>query len=125
MQGFAAARLPLAFQPGTDFRYGFSIDVLGYIIQLVAGQPFDEFLQERIFSPLGMPDTTFWVPPEKMPHLAAVYQPDCDGRLKAFEPFGIRPYHAALPQTFWWWWAGLHDRRLFPLRPDAVEQRRA
>ena len=89
MQGFAAARLPLAFQPGTDFRYGFSIDVLGYIIQLASGQAFDEFLQERIFTPLGMSDTAFWVPSEKMPRLAAVYQPDNDGRLKAFEPFGF------------------------------------
>ena len=51
MQAFARAHLPLAFQPGTDFRYSFSIDVLGYIIQLAAGQAFDEFLQERIFAP--------------------------------------------------------------------------
>src|SRR5512136_2695998 len=75
MQGFARARLPLAFQPGTDFRYGFSIDVLGYIVQLASGQLFEEYLQERIFTPLGMPDTAFWVPPEKLPRLAKIYGP--------------------------------------------------
>ena len=88
MQAFAQARLPLAFQPGTDFRYSFSIDVLGYIIQLASGQPFDEFLQERIFAPLGMPDTAFWVPPEKVDRFAAIYGPAEGGGLKVVEPFG-------------------------------------
>jgi CubicO group peptidase (beta-lactamase class C family) len=81
MQGFARARLPLAFQPGTDFRYSFSIDVLGYIIQLASGQPFEEFLQERIFTPLGMPDTAFWVPPDKIDRLATTYGPDGSSKL--------------------------------------------
>ena len=86
MQAFAGARLPLAFQPGTGFRYSFSIDVLGYIIQLASGQLFEEFLQERIFAPLGMPDTAFWVPPEKAARLALIYGPCEEAGLKVVEP---------------------------------------
>jgi CubicO group peptidase (beta-lactamase class C family) len=88
MQGFARARLPLAFQPGTDFRYSFSIDLLGYVIQLAAGRPFEEFLQTRIFAPLGMIDTAFWVPPEKMGRFAVTYTPASSGGLKPIEPLG-------------------------------------
>jgi CubicO group peptidase (beta-lactamase class C family) len=86
VQTFAEARLPLAFQPGTGFRYSLSIDVLGYIIQLAAGQLFEEFLQERIFTPLGMPDTAFWVPPEKAGRLALIYGPCEEGVLKVVVP---------------------------------------
>jgi len=88
MQAFAQARLPLAFQPGTDFRYSFSIDVLGYIIQLASGLPFEDFLQERMFAPLGMVDTAFWVPPDKVARLAALYGPAEAGGLKVAEPPG-------------------------------------
>ncbi len=89
MQNFSHARLPLAFQPGTDFRYSFSIDVLGYIIQVASGQPFEEFLQEHIFSPLGMSDTAFWVPPEKLDRFATTYGPAEDRGLKALQ---LPPY---------------------------------
>jgi CubicO group peptidase (beta-lactamase class C family) len=91
MQAFAGAGLPLAFQPGTDFRYSFSIDVLGYIIQLAAGQAFEDFLQERIFTPLGMPDTAFWVPPEKAARLALIYGPGKEGVLQVVEPEHSNP----------------------------------
>jgi len=91
MQAFAQARLPLAFHPGTGFRYSFSIDVLGYVLQLASGQPFDEFLKERIFTPLGMPDTDFWVPPEKADRLAVIYGPDGNGRLKPVKGFLPEP----------------------------------
>jgi CubicO group peptidase (beta-lactamase class C family) len=85
MQAFMDARLPLAFHPGADFRYSFSIDVLGYIVQLASGLPFDQFLQERIFTPLGMPDTAFWVPPEKMERFATTYGPKPGGGLTALQ----------------------------------------
>ncbi len=88
MQALAGARLPLAFQPGTDFRYSFSIDLLGYIIQVASGQPFEDFLQERIFAPLGMTDTAFWVPPEKLNRLAVTYGPAEGGGLKVVKPLG-------------------------------------
>jgi CubicO group peptidase (beta-lactamase class C family) len=77
--------LPLAFHPGTAFRYSFSIDVLGYIIQLTSGMPFEDFLQERVFAPLGMVDTAFWVPPEKADRLAAIYGPAEEGGLKPLD----------------------------------------
>ena len=83
---FAEARLPLAFQPGTAFRYSFSIDILGYVIQLASGRPFEEFLQDRIFGPLGMVDTAFWVPPEKVGRLALTYTPCEGGGLKVVPP---------------------------------------
>jgi CubicO group peptidase (beta-lactamase class C family) len=77
--------LPLAFHPGTAFRYSFSIDVLGHIIQLASGMPFEDFLQERVFAPLGMVDTAFWVPPEKADRLAAIYGPAEEGGLKPLD----------------------------------------
>ena len=85
------ARLPLAFHPGTAFRYSLSIDVLGYIIQLASGLPFEDFLRERVFAPLGMLDTAFWVPPEKVERLAAIYGPAQEGGLKPLdEPLTAR-----------------------------------
>jgi CubicO group peptidase (beta-lactamase class C family) len=87
----ALAKLPLASHPGTIFRYSVAIDVLGYLVQLVADQPFDAFLKEKIFDPLGMVDTDFWVPPEKASRLSAVYGPGDDGGLKVVEaPQGSR-----------------------------------
>jgi CubicO group peptidase (beta-lactamase class C family) len=81
----AFAKLPLAYHPGTAYRYSVAIDVLGYLVQLVSGQPFDEFLQERIFAPLGMPDTGFWVPPEKASRLATIYGPGKKGGIVPVE----------------------------------------
>lgn len=57
--------LPLKFHPGTDWEYSVSIDVLSRLVEIVSGQTFAEFLQERIFLPLGMTDTGFFVPTEK------------------------------------------------------------
>ncbi len=85
IKAFAQARLPLAFQPGTDFNYSVSIDLLGYIVQLASGQLFEDFLQERMFGPLGMVDTAFWVPPEKVQRLAALYGPADGGGLKMID----------------------------------------
>jgi CubicO group peptidase (beta-lactamase class C family) len=67
------ARLPLLFNPGERWNYGLNIDVLGYLVEVVSGQPLDRFLQERIFSPLGMKDTFFYVPPDKADRLATAY----------------------------------------------------
>lgn len=57
--------LPLAHEPGTTFDYGNSVDVLGILVERVSGQPLPDFMRERIFEPLGMSDTAFWIPPEK------------------------------------------------------------
>ena len=68
------ARLPLKWQPGTQFEYGFSTDVLGRVIEVVSGQRLDEFLNTRVLGPLGMIDTDFCVPDAKKERLAKVYQ---------------------------------------------------
>lgn len=72
----ALGTLPLACQPGERFHYGHSSDVLGFIIGRVEGKPFRRVLQERIFSPLGMTDTDFWLPPAKRGRLASLYSYD-------------------------------------------------
>ncbi len=72
-------RLPLVTQPGTKWRYSFATDVLGYLVQVVSGKPFDRFLQDRIFTPLGMPDTSFYAPEEKLHRLATVYGASANG----------------------------------------------
>lgn len=68
--------LPLMHQPGEKWMYHTGSDVLGVLIARVAGQPFEEFLAERIFGPLGMVDTAFSVPPEKIGRLATSYNFD-------------------------------------------------
>ena len=65
------AKLPFAAQPGEEWVYGYSTDVLGAIIERVSGMPLDEFFRSRIFAPLGMPDTYFFLPPEKEQRLVA------------------------------------------------------
>lgn len=75
------ADVPLAFQPGEDWIYGVSIDVLGRVIEVVSEQPLNEFLQARIFDPLDMPDTGFFVPNEKHARFAQVYNSDGTGKL--------------------------------------------
>ncbi len=75
------ADVPLAFHPGEDWIYGVSIDVLGRIIEVASGQKFDQFLQTRIFDPLDMRDTGFYVPQEKHGRFAQVYNSDGKGKL--------------------------------------------
>ena len=65
---------PLAFAPGTGWRYSTCADVLGAVIEVVSGKRFSRFLQEELFDPLGMKDTAFWVPEEKTDRLVTCYQ---------------------------------------------------
>lgn len=67
-------RLPLVCHPGTAWNYSVSSDVLGRLVEVISGQPFDRFLEERIFAPLGMVDTGFEVPPGKLARLATLYE---------------------------------------------------
>ncbi len=73
------AHLPLEFSPGTAWNYSVATDVIGYLIGVIAGEPFERFLQRRILDPLGMVDTGFHVPPEKADRFAACYQPKAGG----------------------------------------------
>ena len=67
------ATLPLTNQPGEAFDYGYGTDVLGYLVEVVSGMPLDRFLEERIFQPLKMPDSGFYLPKEKADRLTVVY----------------------------------------------------
>lgn len=78
----ALAIKPLKFHPGTGYQYGHSIDILGRYVEAVSGQPLDEFLRERIFKPLKMTDTDFWVPAGKKDRIAQMYSQRRDGSLE-------------------------------------------
>lgn len=82
----ALGTLPLAYQPGERFHYGHSSDVLGFLIGRVEGRPFRDVLRDRIFAPLGMADTDFWLPEPKRSRLASLYGFDeGTGRLAKIE----------------------------------------
>jgi len=78
----ALGQIPLNHQPGSQWVYSISVDVQGYLVEVLSGQTFDVFLQERIFSPLGMVDTAFFVAPEKASRLARQYAPQQGGGLR-------------------------------------------
>ena len=67
------AKLPLLAQPGTRWAYSIAVDVQGYLVEKLSGQKFDAFLKERIFDPLGMKDTAFYVPTAKLGRLARIH----------------------------------------------------
>src|SRR5689334_22323119 len=73
------AQIPLDFSPGTAWNYSVSIDVLGYLVEKLSGMSFGEFLRARLFEPLGMKDTAFWVPPDKTERFTSCYQPEGKG----------------------------------------------
>jgi CubicO group peptidase (beta-lactamase class C family) len=80
------AKIPLEFSPGEAWNYSVSNDVIGYLIGKISGIPFEQFLKERIFAPLGMADTDFFVPADKVHRFAACYNAD---------PGGMMSFHAA------------------------------
>ena len=69
------AKIPLLAQPGAEWNYSVATDVLGYLVQVISGQDFGEFMQERILGPLGMSDSSFVLPDAKLPRFAANYTP--------------------------------------------------
>jgi CubicO group peptidase (beta-lactamase class C family) len=73
--------LPLISQPGEEFHYGMSTDVLDYLIEVISKMPFDEFLRNRIFEPLKMQDTYFTLPQNKYSRMATLYKKGNDGKL--------------------------------------------
>lgn len=89
------AQMPLAFQPGSYWRYSLSIDVLGRLVEVITGKPLDEYCAENIFKPLGMVDTGFYVPPEKAERVATVYGHPEPGkglqRMERIKPHFQRP----------------------------------
>jgi CubicO group peptidase (beta-lactamase class C family) len=88
----ALGSLPLSYPPGDRFHYSHATDVLGFIVGRIAGTGFRQFLVDRIFNPLAMKDTDFYIPPQKRDRAAVVYRLDEDsGRL---EPVPFRQYDA-------------------------------
>lgn len=75
------AKIPLLFQPGEQWHYSVSVDVQGYLVEKLSGQPFPEFLRSRIFDRLKMTDTAFYVPADKMERFAAFYTYDKERKL--------------------------------------------
>ncbi len=88
------ATAPLNDQPGTTFRYGYSIDVLGRLVEVLSGKPLDQFFAERIFKPLQMTDSGFFVPEEKWSRLAVLYAPKRGGAP------GIEPSTSPAQESF-------------------------
>jgi CubicO group peptidase (beta-lactamase class C family) len=85
----AWAGLPLVFQPGTEWNYSVATDVLGRVVEVAAGTSLDRFFAERIFRPLGMTDTAFWVDEADVGRLAALYSPSPKtGRIVRNDPMG-------------------------------------
>jgi CubicO group peptidase (beta-lactamase class C family) len=89
----ALGRLPLEFSPGAAWNYSVSTDVIGYLVGLVSGMPFDDFVRTRILRPLGMVDTDFFVPEEKAARFADCYVKSTSGKLAPAPPreFGKPP----------------------------------
>ncbi len=83
LEGFISAlgQMPLEFSPGTAWNYSVSTDVLGYLVGKISGIPFEDFLRQRIFEPLGMVDTAFYVPDEKANRFAQCYLNGPQGKL--------------------------------------------
>lgn len=79
------AKLPLRHQPGERFTYGLNVDILGYLIEVVSKMSLDKFLQQRLFKPLGMVDTYFYLPSSKYSRLVNVYTEDGKHHLKKWE----------------------------------------
>lgn len=94
-----AATLPLVVAPGERFAYGISTDLLGAVVEKVAGQPFDLFVRTRITEPLAMHDTGFTVPEHKRGRLAKLYTTGKDGSLKPMPVTG-QPYPDELGRGF-------------------------
>ena len=67
------SKIPLGYQPGTRWEYGISVDVQAYLTEKLAGKPFDEYMREIVLDPLGMSETSYFVPEEKRDRVAAIY----------------------------------------------------
>ncbi|WP_145148160.1 serine hydrolase [Paenibacillus xylanexedens] len=76
---------PLSFEPGTNWQYGTSADILGAVVEAVSGMRYGQFLRKELFDPLEMNDTGFWIPKEKRNRLAKTYQDDGEGKLKLYD----------------------------------------
>ena len=94
----ALAEYPLVAHPGTEWNYSVGLDVLGRLVEVVSGKGFGEFMQERIFGPLGMVDTSFFVPEDKADRFAALYAPTPTGAMIQFDDPRTSAYRTPSPR---------------------------
>jgi CubicO group peptidase (beta-lactamase class C family) len=95
----AVAALPLVFEPGSRWHYSVANDILGRLVEVVSGQPFDEFLEQRVFGPLDMRDTGFHVPDEKIDRFLDLYRRDGEG-MKLGDTAAESDYRNASPVPY-------------------------
>ena len=88
----ALSKFPLKFSPGTAWHYSLATDLCGYLVEVISGLRFDEFLSKHIFEPLGMTDTAFSVPNEKLQRFAACYAPDSEAGMKLVDDAETSPF---------------------------------
>jgi CubicO group peptidase (beta-lactamase class C family) len=98
--------LPLVHQPGDGFTYGLNVDVLGYLVEVVSGKSLDQFFKERIFNPLGMNDTYFYLPSSKFSRLVTVNTEDKEHRLKKWDENTFQGVSADYPKSNGTYYAG-------------------
>lgn len=105
----ALGKLPLAFQPGTQWRYGLSIDVLGAVIEVISGQDLETFLRKNILDPLGMNDTRFNISPDKANRLTTVYTEDSLDNIIPWDKkhLGVNPDYPIISKHYFSGGAGL------------------
>ena len=94
------AKLPLNFHPGDRWEYGPTTDVVGRLVEVISGQPLDDYLQEHCFDPLDMRDTHFYLPEEKLPRLAANYRPDENRKLVLSEAPTAQSRYVRAPHNY-------------------------
>ena len=100
--------MPLIHQPGERWTYGLNTDVLGYLVEVLSGMSFNDFLQKRLFEPLGMKDTYFYLPTSKQARLSRLYTEDKDRKTVKMEAAnGVSPDFPNQPGTFYSGGAGL------------------
>ena len=114
-------KAPLLFQPGTKWEYSFSSDVLGRVVEVVSGKPLGVFLAERIFQPLAMSDTAFWVPAAKRERLAQPLATDPD----TGKPVSVPDVTVPAKFECGGGCAVATAQRLRPIRPDDAQSRLA
>src|SRR5688500_15506005 len=113
------ATLPLQHQPGEKFTYGLNTDLLGYLVEKVSGMSLNQFFQQRIFNPLGMNDTYFYLPANKHARLATLYAEDREKRAVKYTtpPAGVSVDYPKQQGTYYSGGAGLtgtiHDYAVF------------
>lgn len=90
---------PLIAQPGTEWNYSVSTDVLGYMVQVLSGVPFADYLREKVIKPLGMVDTDFYVPPEKLSRFSGNYSATAEGGLQLIDDPQDSPRYNTMPSV--------------------------